>query len=289
MLLPIGLSIICWLNTVTAAPPPRTSRVTISDAECGKSSFSLSSAYRIVGGGHTTPGEFPWMVSLIEKSSGKFYHACGGAILNLNWVLTAAHCIASGPDDYRVLSGLHKLSKSTAENVRFHKVSKIISHKGYTNETFENDIALLKLLQPIDITGCEDYVNNICLPKTTKEPRGSAIVTGWGHEKKGGKDSDTLKAVKVPLVARKSCNDAYRTDPSDPDDIKLTMICAGHDAKDSCQNDSGGPLFQYDKNGIATIIGVVSHGTGCGHPKFPGVYTRVSSFIPWIEDQIAKN
>jgi hypothetical protein len=50
-------------------------------------------------------------------------------------------------------------------------------------------------------------------------------------------------------------------------------ICAGASGRDSCQNDSGGPLMA--SNG--RIVGVVSFGDGCAKPGKPGVYARVSS------------
>ncbi|XP_018562107.1 transmembrane protease serine 4-like [Anoplophora glabripennis] len=75
------------------------------------------------------------------------------------------------------------------------------------------------------------------------------------------------------------------------------MICAGSsiESRDTCKGDSGGPLQVYhDKSqGIRCmydIVGVTSFGKSCGLAKnLPGVYTRVSAYIKWIEDTVWPN
>ncbi len=49
--------------------------------------------------------------------------------------------------------------------------------------------------------------------------------------------------------------------------------------KDSCQGDSGGGLVC---NGILT--GIVSFGAECAMRGFPGVYTEVSYYSDWVEE-----
>ena len=52
--------------------------------------------------------------------------------------------------------------------------------------------------------------------------------------------------------------------------------------KDACQGDSGGP-FICSINGIATLVGVVSHGSGCGEAGKPGIYAKVDFFTEWFD------
>ncbi|KAG8201093.1 hypothetical protein JTE90_028763 [Oedothorax gibbosus] len=257
---------------------------------CGKSLLPAYYPDRIVGGTPTRLGQHPWMVSLREEFDYRFEHACGASILNENWIVTAAHCIdfPYEPRKYEILAGLHKLSDEYAPTVRKYEISKIIMHPDFDDDTYVGDIALLKTSQPIDISNSNGYINGICLPKTKEDPTGYATVIGWGHTKTDGENSDILRQVVVPIIDRDMCNEAYDEDTEDGiDDVTENMICAGMTGRDSCQNDSGGPLFQTDNNGISTLIGIVSHGAGCGERFFPGVYTKMSMFQKWMTEAMS--
>ena len=54
---------------------------------------------------------------------------------------------------------------------------------------------------------------------------------------------------------------------------------------DACSGDSGGPLV-CDVNGEATLIGIVSRGTGCALEDHPGLYTTVADYVDWAKEMI---
>ena len=67
--------------------------------------------------------------------------------------------------------------------------------------------------------------------------------------------------------------------------VELTdkQICAGRGETDTCAGDSGGPLLASNPDGSWTVVGITSFGVGCGNQIFPGVYTKVSEYMDWID------
>ena len=57
--------------------------------------------------------------------------------------------------------------------------------------------------------------------------------------------------------------------------------------KDSCNGDSGGPLFAREQTDDPWIqIGLVSYGTTTCGIGVPGVYTKVSYYMDWIDGHL---
>ncbi|XP_055308748.1 trypsin-7-like [Sitodiplosis mosellana] len=224
----------------------------------------------IVGGFETTIDENPWQVSVQYESQ----HSCGGSIIRNKWVLSAAHC--SGDDlnafSIRVGSTFHRHGGSII------KMKRIVSHPNFNSTSTNFDFALLKLAESLKFT---DKIQPIALlnADAVVEDGTPSLVTGWGLTQNPNESNEGLRGVIVPIVNQEYCKSLYEGGITDQ------MICAGYDegGKDSCQNDSGGPLSIKIENDTASLIGVVSFGNGCAKPKSPGVYARVSSIRPWIK------
>uniref|UniRef100_A0A8C3L8I8 Coagulation factor XI n=1 Tax=Chrysolophus pictus TaxID=9089 RepID=A0A8C3L8I8_CHRPC len=230
---------------------------------------------RIIGGTDSSPGEWPWQVSLHVKLSRR-RHLCGGSIISNQWILTAAHCFMSvqNPNIWRVYAGVLKQSEIN-EDTPFFRVEEIIIHPQYNSAQTGYDIALLKLDKAMNFT---DLQLPICLP--SKEEASMLYtdcwVIGWGYRKE--RVEDILQKVTVPLMSKEECQARYRKRRIDDKEI-----CAGYDegGKDACKGDSGGPLSCRHEE-VWYLVGITSWGEGCARPRQPGVYTKVVEFSDWI-------
>ncbi|XP_053117453.1 serine protease 30-like [Hemicordylus capensis] len=174
-------------------------------------------------------------------------------------------------------------------------VSQIILHPYYAGAGLSGDIALMRLKKPVSFSRS---ISPICLPSASgPEPFPVGMkcwITGWGHAfPKAPLIARTLREVEVPILDGDECDQMLHNNTSDTTNstsVHDDMICAGYQEgqKDSCQGDSGGPLA-CNQNNTWFLAGVVSFGLGCGEPNQPGVYTRVTSYMDWIQRTMAEN
>jgi len=231
----------------------------------------------IVGGTTATAHSHPWAVAVYYNSR----FICGATIINERYVLCAAHCIL-GPSasSYKLKVGAHKLASSGT----FVEVKSVKKHQSYNAGQMQNDISLFELKSPLDFTKNKN-IAPVCLPSKNIDKKGAndgkmATVVGWGTTKEGGTPSDTLMQVQVPILSTKDCKQMYSQMSSM---ITDKQVCAGYQngGMDSCQGDSGGSIC-LPVGDKYYQLGVVSWGKGCAQPKSPGVYTRVSEQLDWI-------
>lgn len=161
-------------------------------------------------------------------------------------------------------------------------VKRKIVNEQYNPATYQNDIALLELSQEVDY---KQHIVPVCLPSKDDNSTGRmATVTGWGRTQYGVPTSPgTLQKVDVEVLNSTTCQ-SWMKSVGRREVIYNNMLCAGYKqgGRDSCQGDSGSPLT-YKHDGQSTLIGLVSWGVGCARPNLPGVYTRISEFIDWIQ------
>ncbi len=231
---------------------------------------------RIKGGVEATAGEQPWAVRLYETGTGSSY--CGGSLINPRVVLTAAHCVEEETAaSVTAVIGRTDLDDSSQGEIR--AVQSIAIHPDYAgNDQLLNDLALLFLetessMETIAMVGERD-------PKGLAGTGQLVASYGWGRTSESGPSSRVLRKVTTAVVAK--------ADTSWGSSLNNTVVLTGDDSQSACSGDSGGPLAATD-GGEPVLVGVVSGGqANCSTNDYPGVYTRVSSFRTWIDDEMAQ-
>jgi len=153
-----------------------------------------------VGGQVTEPNQFPFTVS-VQRRGLVWAHFCAGIVYNENWIITAAQCIdgINNINNARVVAGEHSFGDEVGDEQR-RGVNRTVRHPYFYPPTFENDVGLIRLDEPLDFgTGT---VAPVTLPAVGQNtPAGTNVtIAGWGStfvSFEFDKISETTKAESI--------------------------------------------------------------------------------------------
>lgn len=220
---------------------------------------------RVIGGSEAAEGSLPYQVS-IQNTFGE--HACGGAIIAPEWILTAAHCLEFPKHMLIVVTGTINWTKPNATyTIKDTKV-----HCLHNQPMYHNDIALLQLDKPIVYN---ERTQPIALATSNALTEGdNLLLSGWGSTKVWGRSPEMLHQVTLKYMEHNKCLTKVKNS---------AWLGEGHICTDtsngegSCHGDSGGPLVDTNNK----LVGVVNWGEPCAVGR-PDAFASVAYYHDWI-------
>jgi len=243
--------------------------------------------------------------TITSRSSHQFM--CTAFYVGNSHFMTAAHCMrkdANANVKYHLVLGADSLNSPDSIYVPVEDCGVHI-HPLHNPETMQYDVAILALPPSLDWGWLDRDERYLHVPRNTSELEEfervdtRLSILGYGVDKTDRTDrtdkiNQTNRFNNHPYgVLREGM--VHVVDPThfpnENIDHETMMMAEGepvffsNQVVDSCYGDSGGPLF--DKN-TSTVVGIVSWGISCGLANYPGVYARISSALPWIQQILKK-
>ncbi|KAG5683201.1 hypothetical protein PVAND_012497 [Polypedilum vanderplanki] len=226
--------------------------------------------------------ELPFMVQVMLLEKG---FVGSGVLINEKFVLTSAHAVY-----FRKSMPICRFGKTTRDDLDRLigidiNVMQVIPHELYIPRELYFDIALLLLERNIKFS---DNVFPICLYNSEIKLNNNQkfMLSGW---KSNGRKVNELMKGKVEEITKSKCQHSYENESYIkmlPDGITDNLFCGKFG---SCMNtpDSDGSLF-ININDTFFVYGFASTiNTNC-NSQSPGIYSRISDMINWIENIVTE-
>ncbi|XP_013167820.1 PREDICTED: serine protease gd-like isoform X5 [Papilio xuthus] len=275
-------------------------------SRCGKVTLNKPNPL-VVNGKPTLEGQWPWQIALYQTQTVDSKYICGGTLVTHLHVITAAHCVTRksssrvvNKNTLTVYLGKHNL-RTSVRGVQIRLVDEITVHPEYNASSFSHDLAILRLIEPVQYT---DYVRPACLWADDQTDLNSVIgkkgsVVGWGFDATGVA-TEELTLVEMPVVDQETCIRSF-SDFFARFTSKYTF-CAGYrdgaldkrtgyrKSTSVCNGDSGGGMvFQMNDSwhlrGLVSLSVARQNEYRCD-PTHYVVFTDLAKFLPWIRQHI---
>jgi len=232
--------------------------------------FCESKGQKVVGGSNANIANYPWQISLRVSNS----HSCGASLISGTKGVTAAHCGGGAIGTYSVLTGTTDRTVTNCGTCALRSLSSFPRHGSFVNngnQGYPNDIATLYFAN-IPTNANTGYAT-LAAANAGNYAGQSCIITGWGRTVNNGALPNTLQQGTMTVLTNAACTNSWSAAQ-----INNGHICVQANSVGACQGDSGGPLQCGN-----VVVGATSWGSANCNPASPSVYSRISFFRGWID------
>lgn len=244
---------------------------------------SVNRSDYILRGNDASIEKYPFMVSLQKRRQ----HFCGGTIASVHWILTSANCLKRvtflTTCSLKIIAGSSHSVESYFDRPtkQKRKASKCYIHEGYDSRKKFNDIGMILLDEPFELSNSVQVVKlprDIYVKQDLSSKFRECTFIGWGQNTMNESLPfilNNLRSVTLRPMSHSYCKKARLTKMTS--NIRKTHLCTLPKYMEIgvSKGDNGGPMIcQGEQYGIASYIP--------GLDSKPTVFTRVDKYLRWI-------